>query len=449
MSKAKIEGIPVLEPMSAGIDLGSRFHFVCAPSMENDRMEIESFQSTTPQLMALVEWLRERRVKTVAMESTGVYWVPAYEILEAAGFAVTLVNSRQLLSVSGRKSDVEDCQWIQRLHACGLLSGSFRPEDRICALRALVRQTASYVEARSKAIQWMQKALDQMNIAVHRAVTDVTGVTGMRIIRAIVGGERDPEVLAELRDKRCKKTKKEIADHLTGNCREEHLFNLGEALRHFDDLEATIARYEARIMIELEALAPDTPQAPPTNPKERKERAIRKEGHTPLRDALYYTAGVDLTTIDGISVGVATVLLSELGLDLERFPDEHHFVSWARLCPRNPSSAGKIVRKKRRSTGSSRINRALRHAAVSLTHADCALGAEYRRTASRRGAGVAVFALARKLAKLVFRMLRYGQAYVDIGVEAYERLYAERRFKRVLEQADEFGYELVAKLKTA
>ena len=449
-NKADVEGLPILEPHSAGIDLGSREHCVCAPTPDGGEREVCTFETTTPQLLAMADWLKERKVKTVAMESTGVYWVPVYEILERAGFEVLLVNARHVRSVSGRKSDPHDCRWIQRLHACGLLSGSFRPEDRICPLRALMRQTANYVEARSTAVQWIQKALDQMNVAVHRAVSDVTGVTGMQIIRAIVAGERDPKVLAELRDKRCKKSKEEIAEYLTGNWREEHLFNLEEALRHFDDLEATINRYEDRIMAELKALAPeDGDDPPPINPNPSKEKSIRRHGNAPLRDALFFASGVDLTAIDGINVGVAAVVLSELGCSLDKFPNERAFVKWLRLCPNNPTSAGKVLHKKTRGTGSSRVSRALRQAAVSVRKSNSALGAEYRRTARRCGAGSAVFAVARRLAKFVFRMLRYGRAYVDVGAAAYEERFAKQRFANFLRQAEAFGVDVVPKLKPA
>ena len=447
--RRRVEDLPVVNPRSAGIDLGARVHYACAPSIEGEELEVESFRTTTPGLRKLIEWLKARGIKSVAMESTGVFWVPVFEMLEQAGFSVILANARQLQKVPGRKTDVLDCQWIQRLHACGLLRGSFRPNDDVCRLRALVRQMANYVTARGQSVLWMQKALDQMNVAVHRAVSDVTGMTGMKIIRAIVEGERDPMVLAELRDPRCKLSKAEIAECLTGNWREDHLFNLEEALRSYDGLCASIQRYEERLREELERLQREEcdPTAP-ANPNVKKEKAIQRKGDGPTRDGLYRFAGVDLTTIDGINVSNALIVLSEVGPDLSAFPTERDFVGWMRLCPQKTVTGGKIIKKKKQGTGATRIGQAMRSAAVSVRSSKSALGAEYRRIARRKGAGVAVFATARKIATIVYRMLRYGQAYVDVGAEAYENQYLERRMKAFLRQAEEFGCEVIPRLKS-
>ena len=446
-----IQDIPIISPNSAGIDLGATQHFACAPSADRKELEVRSFGTTTPQLLKLAEWLRVHKVDRVAMESTSVYWIPIFEILEKAGFSVILANARQLHQVPGRKTDVLDCQWIQRLHSCGLLRGSFRPKDEVCCLRALMRQSSNYIQLRTQATQWMQKALDQMNIQAHRAVTDITGVTGMKIIRAIVEGERDPKALAEFRDRRCKKSVAEIAEHLTGNWRDEHLFNLAEALELYDFVNAKIDRYERKFVDELNQHSPKERQEEkgPMHPNPKKEKAIAKNQNISLRDSLWRFSGLDLTRIDGVNVGVASATLVEVGPDLTSFPSEGDFVSWLRLCPRRPVSGGKVLKKKANGTGATRLGSTFRHAAISLRNSSCALGAEYRRIARRKGAAVAVFVIARKIATLVYRMLRHGQDYFDIGAESYERQFAKRRFKRALYLADEFGYDLVPKVKPA
>jgi len=368
-------------------------------------------------------------------------------LLESRGFEVVLVNARQLHNVPGRKTDFSDCQWIQVLHSCGLLRGSFRPNEAITRLRALQRQMANLVAERSRCILWMQKALDQMNVQVHRAVSDLTGTTGMAIVRAIVAGERDPARLAAHRDRRCHKSVEQIAEHLTGNWREEHLFNLAATLRLYDSIQDTIASYEARLLEEIKALQPPERQneSVPPHPNPSKEKSIRKRGDTSTRETLYRFAGVDLTRIDGISTGVAQVVLTELGRDPTAFPDEHHFVSWLRLCPRRPISGGKPLKTKRNGLGANRINSALRMSAVTLQRSKTALGAEFRRIARREGAGVAVFAIARKLACLVYRMLRYGQNYVDIGEAAYEAKWEIRRLASLADTARSLGFELTKK----
>jgi transposase len=391
-----------------------------------------------------VEWLVEQGVKSVAMESTSIYWIPLYELLESHGIEAVLVNARQLHNVPGRKTDFRDCQWIQLLHSCGLLQGSFRPGDAIVAMRAIHRQLANLVEERTRCVLWMQKALDQMNVQVHRAVTDLTGTTGMAIVRAIVAGERDPIRLGALRHHRCNKSAEEIARYLTGTWREEHLFNLASALQLYDDVEKLIASYEARLLQAVEALQPEERKdAPvPIHPNLAKEKDIKSHGEQPARTALWRFAGVDLTRIDGIRIGTARIILTEVGTNLSAFPSEHHFVSWLRLCPRIPISGGKPLKKKRNGLGSNRIAGALRMAATSLQRTKTALGAAYRRIARHKGVDVAVFATARKLAQLVYRMLRYGQDYVDVGDQAYDRQFEARRLAGLKAAARTLGYSL-------
>jgi transposase len=438
--------LEVMQPMVAGIDIGSEEHFVCGPARDDGEREVRVFRATTAQLRDMAAWLLEQGVKSVAMESTYLYWIPVYEVLEAAGLEVVLVNARMLHNVPGRKTDVQDCQWLQRLHSCGLLRGSFRPRDAICRLRALQRQRANLVQERSRFIQWMQKALDQMNVRVHRAVSDLTGHTGMAIVRAIVDGERDPLRLAALRDKGCKNSVETIAEHLAGNWREEHLFNLSISVRLFDETERVIADYDERLLREIEALQPDErrSEAVPAHPNAGKERVIRKRGDQALREGLWRFAGVDLTTIDGLSAHSAQVILTEIGADLNAFPSENHFVSWLRLCPRVAISGGKPLKKRRNGMGASRVAASLRMAAVSIQRSKSALGAAYRRTARHKGAAIAVFSVARKLAQYVYRLLRRGQAYTDIGEAQYEARFRQRQLNALTETAKTLGFTLVA-----
>jgi transposase len=432
-------------PMVAGIDIGSTEHWVCGPERDDGERQVRIFEATTAHLREMAAWLLEQGVESVAMESTYIYWIPVYEVLEAAGLDVVLINARMLHNVPGRKTDMHDCQWLQLLHSCGLLRGSFRPRDAICRLRALQRQRANLIESRSRFVQWMQKALDQMNVRVHRAVSDLTGHTGMAIVRAIVAGERDPFRLAALRDKACKKSVKVIAEHLTGNWRDEHLFNLATSLRLFDEMERAIAEYDALLLREIEALQPEDRQneAVPAHPKPGKERVIRKRGDQELRQALWRFSGVDLTTIDGLSAHTAQTILTEVGTDLNAFTTEKHFVSWLRLCPRTPISGGKPLKKRRNSMGASRVASAIRMAAVAVQRSKTALGAAYRKIARYKGAAVAVFAIARKIAQYVYRLLRHGSAYVDVGESQYEARYHHRRLNALTENARELGFTLV------
>jgi transposase len=437
--------LPVIRPMVAGIDVGSTQHWVCGPVRADGPPNVRVFRTTTGQLNELVDWLVEQKVESVAMESTSVYWIPLYELLESRGLRVVLVNARQLHNVPGRKTDFHDCQWIQLLHSCGLLRGSFRPGDAIVALRAIQRQLANLVEERARCVQWMQKALDQMNVQIHRAVTDVTGSTGMAIIRAIVAGERDPARLATHRDCRCRKSAEDIAQYLTGNWREEHLFNLASTLQLYDAMDALIASYDARLLKAIEALQPpDRQNEPvPAHPNPTKEKAIKIRGEQHARTALWRFAGVDLTRIDGISAGAAKVVLTEVGTNLSAFPSEHHFVSWLRLCPRTPISGGKPLKKRPNGLGANRVAAVLRMAASAVQRSKTAIGASYRRIARHKGAAVAVFDTARRLARIVYRMLCYGQDYVDVGEKAYELRFQARRLAGIKEAARALGYTLL------
>lgn len=441
-----LAGLPNIRPMVAGIDLGSEQHWVCGPTIDGSQREVASFGATTPELMHLAEWLRERKVESVAMESTGVYWIAPHEVLEGKGFEVLLVDTRQLARVPGRdkKSDPSDCEWIQRLHSCGLLRGSFRPPEAVCMLRTLVRDKANLVAEGGDWVRRMQN-LDQMNARLHRAVSDIDGVTGMAILKAIVGGERDARKLAKLRDRRCRQSEEEIAEQWSGHWRADHLFSLKQALKMYESAQERIAEYDQEILRQLGAMSREEfrDQPPPGVKNRQKEKSIRKRGEEPMREALYRISGVDVTSIDAIGVETVQVVMSEYGADLSRFPSEKEFVSHVTLAPHRPTSGGKPVRKKRRSMASTRVAGALRRAALSLRNSQTALGAYYRKTARRIGGDVAVFATARKLATLIYRLLRWGQAYVDEGAEAYEKRHQQRKLATIQAQAKQYGMELV------
>ena len=427
----------------AGIDLGSIEHYVACPPRAG-QANVKTFATTTPELAALADWLQVEGVKSAAMESTGVYWIPLYELLEQRGIEVVLVDARQMKHVPGRKTDMIDCQWLQLLHSCGLLRGAFRPADAFCRLRALVRQKSTLIDEQASWLNRMQKSLDQMNVRVHRAVSDISGTTGMAIIRAIVAGERDPQKLAGLRNERCHKSIGQITEELTGNWREDHLFNLKEALAMYDFILARIAVYEAEIQRILKELAPNPElgSAPePSNPN--KKKLLRARGQEPLRQALYGVCTSDLTSIDGISTSTAEVVLSEMGPDLSAFPSERHFVSFVKLSPKLAISGGKPIRKRPKGTASTRVGAALRMAALTLRNSKTALGGAYRRIARRKGASVAVFATARKLAIIIYRMLRYGTAYVDEGLQTYEKRFQEAKLRMCSQIANQFGYKLI------
>jgi transposase len=444
--KRELDGLPVIRRQVAGIDLGSERHWVCAPAIDGNGREIASFGATTPELIRMAKWLKERQVESVAMESTGVYWIAPHEILEAEGYEVLLVNTRQIAQVPGhnKKNDPTDCEWIQRLHSCGLLAGSFRPKEEICMLRTLVRDKATLVAESGDWVRRMQKSLDQMNVRVHRAVSDLNGRTGMAIVRAIVNGERDPQKLAQLRDHRCKQSKDEIAEQLTGHWREDHLFSLRQSLKMYDAIEERIAAYNQEILRKLADMRqdPGSGGAVPPAKNQQKARAIKKRGEEPMRQALYQMSGVDITQIDAIGVETVQVVLSEYGPDLSRFPTENQFVSHITLAPRVPKSGGKPLKKKKRNSASTRVASALRMAALSLRRSPTALGAYYRNIARRISGDVAVFSTARKLAILIYRLLRWGKHYVDEGEAAYEKRYQEARIKSLAARAKALGYQL-------
>jgi transposase len=445
--RREVQGLPVMLRDAAGIDLGSEQHWVCAPTPDGAGREVSSFGATTPELIRMGEWLQQRKVRSVAMESTGVYWIAPHEVLEGQGFEVLLVSTRQLAQVPGRnkKSDPSDCEWIQRLHSCGLLRGSFRPQEEVCMLRTLVRDKGNLVREAGDWLRRMQKSLDQMNVRVHRAVSDIDGTTGMAILRAIVAGERDPGTLAKFRDPHCKKSEQEIAEQLTGHWREDHVFSLGQALKMFDAIQERIADYEQEILRKLADMEQEELRGKPMPPvgNKVKRRTLRRRGQETMREAWYRMSGVDLTEIDAIGVETIQVVLTEYGPDLSCFPTEKHFVAHATLAPRRPTSGGKPVKQKKKpNSASTRVAAALRMAALSQRNSQTALGAYYRKLASRLGADIAVFATARKLGTYIYRLLRWGQKYVDEGAEAFEERYQKNYIKILTTKAKKLGYQL-------
>lgn len=439
-----IRGLPVIEERAGGIDVGARHMQVCIPLGE--QVEVRTYATTTEAVRECAVWLQTNGIRSVALESTGVYWIPVVELLEAVGLEVLLVDTRPLSRVPGRKSDVLDAKWIQTLHSHGLLQGCFRPAGAIQELRQLSRAKATLVAQQADWIRRIQKSLDQMNVRVHHAVSDVKGVTGMKIIRAIVAGERDPARLAELRETGCQKSTAEIRACLTGHWRADHLFNLQQALELYDAHQAAIAQYDREIERRLQEMTPveRKQRVAPALPNRERMKAIKRRGQGDRRQALFQMAGCDLTTIDGIGVETAEVILSEYGLDLQRFARESEFVSHLQLAPWRPVSGGKVLKGKRKTRGT-RAGEALRTAAVTLGRSATALGAYYRQIAARKGAGVAVFATARKLAQHVYRLLRWGQPYLDIGQQQYQQRYQERKLKALQATASLLGFSLVQK----
>jgi transposase len=431
--------LDVVYPNAAGIDIGSKSHFV-AVSPHLCEESVREFDALTPGLRELVDWLQGLGVTSVVMESTGVYWVPLYEMLEDAGFDVQLVNARHVRSVPGRKSDVEDCQWLLKLHTFGLLRGSFRPTAEIVDLRTCLRHRDTLVISSGTEVQHMQKALNLMNLKLHVAISDITGKTGMRIIRAIIDGERDPAKLAEMRDHRCKASKQTILDSLTGNFTPEHMFVLEHSLRLYDTLQQLIEECDHRASKLLANLTGPAELDTPL-PKTKKKRGA-KQPKVDFRTPVYKLAGVDLTAIPGISDYTAVTLLSEIGTDMSRWGSFKKFGAWLCLAPGTKITGGKVLSSKTMPT-SSRPAQVLRTAAVNAGRTRTALGAFYRRMCLRRGTGRAVVATAHKLARIIFQMISTGTPFEELGQDAYEQQHRDRTLRRLKKQAADLGLALV------
>jgi transposase len=425
---------------AAGIDVGSNRHLVAVPEGRDD-VSVREFGAFTDDLIALADWLAKCGVKTVAMESTGVYWIPLYDILESRGFEVKLVDARRVKNVPGRKSDVLDCQWLQQLHTYGLLHGAFRPPDQVCVLRGYMRQREMLVQASSMHIQHMQKALQQMNLHLHNVVSDITGVTGMKILKAIIAGERNPQVLANHRDPRCQHSADTIAKSLVGNYREEHLFALTQVVELYETYQAKISDCEAAITSHLQAQPTRTDEPPPPAQKRIEKKHSVRAGVN-VRNELFKLTGVDLFSISGLGADTLLTLAGEVGFDMTPWSNEKRFSSWLSLCPGTRTSNRKVLSSKTR-RNSNRAAAAFRLAAATVARSKTALGAFYRRIAARVGHPQAVTATAHKIAVLYYSLLKHGKSYVDIGQEAYERKYRLRRFNAMQKQALNLGYQLV------
>jgi transposase len=438
------EDLPRIRKNAAGIDVGATEHWVSVPA-DRDAEPVRRFESFTRDLNALADWLKACGIDTGAMESTGVYWIPLLELLEARGFEVLLVNAKHLKNVAGRKTDWTDCQWIRIVHAYGLLSASFRPPGQIAELRAYLRHRKMLIEYAAAHVQHMQKALTQMNLHLHHVLSDITGVTGLKIIEAILNGERDPNRLAALRDFRVKNSEDTIAKALEGNYRPEHLFALRQAFDLYRTYRHLMGECDHEIEQHLKTL--DSKVDPDQLPLPASRRKVRTRKHRNQirfngRRELYRVAGVDLTTIDAIDEPTALLILSEIGTDMSPWKTEKHFTSWLNLSPNHRISGGKILDRKTRKQ-KNRVRDALRMVSQSLLHSKSALGAYCRRICARVGYPKGIVATARKLACLIYRLLRFGGAYLDNGQQHYEQRYKERVLKNIARRAKDYGYQLI------
>jgi transposase len=446
-------GLDVMHPHAAGIDIGNSAHYV-AVRPDRDPDSVRRFDCFTADLHRLADWLVDCGVTTVAMQSTGVYWIPVYEILEARGLEVYLVNARHTKNLPGRKTDVQESQWLLKLHTYGLLRNSFHPPAAIRIVRTYWRQRGDHVHAVSTCIQRMQKVLTQMNIQLANVISDLSGWTGQRIVRAMLAGERDPHTLAALSHPGIHATRETIAKSLEGTWQADLLFVLQQEVAMYDAYQERIAECDRELERHLQGVAdkvadtaPDgEPPTPPTSLRSGPKRRRKAGSHAPQFDLgreLHRISGVDLTRIDGIDVGVAQTLISEVGVDMTRWKTEAHFASWLGLCPDNRITGGKVIRKGTRHV----VNRAataLRLAATTLLRSRSYLGAQYRRLRGRLGAPKAITAMAHKLARLVYRLLTWGHAYVDQGQQYYEERHREQQVHLLKQRAAKLGLLLVA-----
>lgn len=438
--KVNLDSLPFININAAGIDIGSEEHWVAVPE-DRDEEPVRRFGCFTSDLHAMAEWLKQCGIETVAMESTGVYWIPLFQILETQGFDVKLVNARHVKNVPGRKTDVQDCQWLQQLHTYGLLSGSFRPEDSICVLRSYWRHRDNLIRYAAAHIQHMQKALTEMNLQLHKVISDITGVTGMRIIQAILDGERDPVKLAQMRDPRIKSSEEKIAKALEGDYRQEHLFALKQSLELYSHYHQQVQACDQQIEAYLSEL--DSKFDTDCEPKPKKGRS-KNDPSFDLATHLYRLTGVDFTEIDGLNVLTVHTVLSEVGLNPEAFGTEKRFASWLGLCPENRITGGQLKGSKTRKVVN-RASKAFRLAANSLKNSPSALGGYYRRMRARLGPAKAITATAHKLARIFFHLWKNGGSYQDLGAEYYEQKYKERILKNMKRRAKQLGFELTLK----
>ena len=451
--RPKIGVLKPLEPinsMAAGIDIGSTSHFVAVPA-ECDQENVREFTSFTSDLHNLANWLKKCGVTTVAMESTGVYWIPLYELLESENFEVKLVDARKAKNVSGRKSDVLDCQWLQQLHSYGLLQGAFRPDKLICSLRAYNRQRAMLIAELAKQIQHMQKALSQMNLQLHNVISDITGTTGIKIIRSILDGIRDPEILAKYRDPHCKRSIDTIEKSLIGNYKDEHIFALKQAVELYDIYSQKISDCDIEIektlvIINQDGITQVNSQSNSESLTKKNCTTKRKSKNAPnfdLGDYLKNLIRVDLTNIPGVNITTALTIISEVGIDMSKWKNSKSFAAWLGLCPGTKISGGKVLSSATQKV-KNRAAAALRIAASTLYRSQTALGAFLRRLKTRLGPMKAITATAHKLAIIIYNMIKNSVEFKDTGFDYYEQQYKERVIKNLKTRAKVLGFDIVA-----
>ncbi len=436
------KALEIVHPDAAGIDVGGSEHWV-AVSPDCDPEPVRRFGCFTADLREMGQWLVQRGVRSVAMQSTGVYWMPVFEVLEQHGLEVYLVNARHIKNAPGRKSDVQECQWLLKLHAFGLLNNSFQPSDEIRIARTLWRQRGNLVAEASSVIQRIQKALTEMNVQLSNVLSDLSGMSGMKIIGAILEGERDPWKLAALVEPEVKATPEDIAKSLEGNWREELLFVLRQQVELYRIYQQKINDCDLQLRKHLESFGSKRDlQAQPIGPKPKGKKGSRNAPAFDLRTELYRITGIDWAQINGIDVLTAQTVIAEAGADLSAFPSEKQFASWLGLCPTNEQSGGKILNRRTRKV----VNRAtvaFRNAASTLLRSQSYLGAQYRRLRTRLGAPKAITAMARKLACLFYRLIKHGQPYVDKGTEYYEARYREQQIRSLAKRAQKLGLQLI------
>jgi transposase len=435
--------LQVVHPDAAGIDIGNEAHYVAVPP-DRDSQPVRRFGCTTAELKSMAEWLKQCKICRVAMQSTGVYWIAVYDLLEQAGLEVYLVNARETKNLPGRKSDVQESQWLMKLHTYGLLRNSFRPTQEIRTMRTYWRQRNDLIQSAARHVQRMQKAMTQMNIQLANVLSDVSGVTGQAIIKAILAGQRDPYQLAKLRDRRVKASTEQVARSLEGNWQEDLLFLLQQEQDGYEFCQKQITECDRRLQQHLQQ-HPDRSAGASLPEEKRKERLRKKKENKPqfdLRADLFRMTGTDLTRIDGIDVRTAATVISEAGWDMSKWRTEDHFVSWLRLCPDNKVSGDKVIGKGRLSTNN-RLTTAFKMAASCLRQSNSYLGTQFRRLKARLGPPVAIKAMAAKLARLVYRMLRYGMQFVDQGAEFYQARHRQREINFLKRKAANLGFQIM------
>jgi transposase len=447
--KSEDPGLEVVHPRAAGIDVGNASHYVAVPP-RCDAEPVREFGCFTEDLRRLAEWLKGCGIDTVVMQSTGVYWIPLYDILEAHGFEVFLVNAKYTRNLPGRKSDVQESQWLLKLHTYGLLNNSFRPPSDILTMRTYWRLRAEHVRGASSAIQRMQKALTQMNVQLANVISDISGLSGMAIIRAILAGERDPQQLADRCHARVQASREQVAKSLEGNWRADLLFVLQQEVDNYDHYQKQMAGCDEKLKLHLGSLAgqentnSEATGSPSPAKQKAKKRSKKPKGNAPAFDLgseVQRITGVDLTLIDGVDVMTAQTVLSEVGRDMSRWKSEGHFASWLGLCPDNRITGGKVINKGTRPVVQP-LASALRMAASTLIKSESYLGAQYRRLRTRLGAPKAITAMAHKLARIIYRMLKYGHGYVDRGMHFYEQQFREQQILLLQKKAAKLGFQI-------